>query len=263
MKFKIPDALFGKSLEDCHKDYLEDLKRKGTKPPPPNPTLKGDFSLEDLADFWTIHGISYRNEIYTVDLQKILLDNGSSKTQQQWSEFSKQAIQNNGFYVGNYPLYHSLFSSLYKNKGNQTYKDKIEEIRQFLKDKFFNHYLITLTRIIYTTSGKDKVIHNYGLNDQYETKEDIIGPNELVKTASNKAPYKALLDTDDIDEINNIYKWITEKDAYLWRINKKPKKKEDERVAGFGADSSRAFLGCPGDPGYSDPALGVRVAKNR
>ena len=53
--------------------------------------LSKDFSLEELTDFYRINGISYRNEIYTVDLSKTLLE---SRTQDQHANQRKNAGSN-------------------------------------------------------------------------------------------------------------------------------------------------------------------------
>ncbi|MBS3146254.1 hypothetical protein J4471_01005 [Candidatus Woesearchaeota archaeon] len=218
-----------------------------------------DFSLEDLTLSWRVNGVVYRNGIYTVDLLKVLLSHRTSRVQDQWSEYSRNAISNAQFYVGDFPLYYSLFTSLFKNKDSE-YKHEIEQAKLFIKESMFKYWLSTLTRIAYTPSGKDRVIHNHGLPDQYEVQEEIRGPDEWVKNASDKRAYKAILDSEDTAEIQAVFNWITEKDAYLWRVNTKPKK-IDERVAGFVANSGGADLGCYGNPEYSNPSLGVRRAK--
>ena len=120
---------------------------------------------------------------------------------------------------------------------------------------------MTVNRIKYTPSGKDTIIHNYGLKDQYEIQENIVGREiELVKDTSNPKVYQAILSSDNRAEIQNIYKWITGKSTYLWRVNQKPEN-IDERVAWFYAFSVGAYLSCGRDPRSSNSALGVRSAK--
>lgn len=221
-------------------------------------------NLEILTNFWTIPNVKYRNEIYTVDLRKQLLDNGNSKTQEKWAEYSRQAQKNNGFYTGDFPLYHAIFTTLYKSKdGNQ--KNRIEEIRQFIKQQMINKWLMTLTRIRYAPKNqKDKVIHNYDMPDQYAVEIDsFIGPDGFIKNTSNvKAPLHALLDTQqDTKEINSVYKWLTGADAYIWRLKSKVGN-IDERVARFFAGSVSAYLNCNWNPQGSDSDLGVRARKN-
>jgi hypothetical protein len=237
-------------LDDVARQLLED------KPEPTTITGSREFSLESLTDCWRVSGVEYRDGIYVVDLGKVLLDGGSAKTQDDWVEYSRQAIEKGEFHVGDFPLYHALFTTLFRNRENNQHKANIEETRAFLKDKFFKHRLTTLTRIKYTTLGKDKVTHNYGLRDQYEVQEDIVGSNEWVKDSQNPRVYDAILGTDNIAEIQSVYNWITEKNARLWRVNPVPSN-IDERAAGFDAGSDRAILGCVRDPQYSVSVLGV------
>jgi len=215
------------------------------------------FSLEDRADHWCITGVPYRGNICPVDLLKTLLDGGAVKTQDEWAEYSRNAVQARGFHVGGFPLYHALFSILFRNKDNAQHREKIGAARTFLKEKFFANWLMTLTRIAYTPSGKDKVTHNSGLPEKYEVQEDIVGLDEWVGDSQNPKLYKAILGTDNISEIQSVYNWITGKNARVWRMNTKPKS-VDERVAGFYADSGGAVLDCDGVLQSSDASLGVR-----
>ena len=229
------------------------------------PVKPKQISIDNSPDFWTIPNGGYKIGVYTVDLAKQLLGNGSSKPQDEWIEYSKQAQQNNNFYAGNFPLYHSIFTALFNNKdGNQ--KDEIEEIRQFIKQQMLDKWLMTLTRIIYAPKGqKDKVMHNYGMPNSYAIELDsFIGPDGFIKNTDKvKEPLQALLDTQqDVKEINSVYKWLTDVDAYIWRINSDVQN-IDERVAGFGAGSVGAYLWCNRDPRDSYSALGVRVVRKK
>ena len=221
-----------------------------------DPNVSGEFSINNNPNFWAVTGVNYRDGIYHVDLQKELLDNGDSKTQDQWSEYSKT----NEFKLGDFPLYHSLFQALYQNRDSSN-KHLVEQAKQFIKEKMFKNWLMTLTRIKYMPSpNKDIVIHNYKMPDQYNVSDDFVGPDEWVKKLKEKNTFKALLGSDNLQEINNIYKWITEKDAHIWRVNSKLEKQK-ERVAGFVAFSGRALLSCAWDPRGSYSGLGVRIAK--
>lgn len=239
------------------KDILKRSKPKSTG------KTNTNFSLENLTGFYRINGVNYREGIYTVDLLKNLLDKGNYKTQDEWVEYSQQAQQNNEFYVGDLPLYFAIKHSLYQNRENPRYKAKIEDVKQFLKQQMFDNCLITLTRIKYSRRGKDKVIHNYGMPDQYEISEDLFGPNELVKDSNNNAAYKALLGTDNTKEINDVYKWLTGVDAYLSTLNYPIYQRSIEHVVGLFTDSARVTLGCDWDIGFLTHSLGVRAAKTR
>lgn len=210
------------------------------------------FSIEKPEYHFRINGVEYKDGIYQVDLTTKLLN--INKTQDQWVEHSQQAINQNEFYIGDLPLYYAIFTTLYKNKDQQN----VEEVRKFLDDILKNQFISTLTKIENTPQGKDKVIHNFRMPNQCEIMENIVGHDEYVKNSANPSVYKALLGTDNIQEINEVFKWITDNDAYLWRVNNKPKKL-DTRVAGLGANSYGAVLYCGRDPDFSYSGLGVRA----
>ena len=228
----------------------EEQEKNKVVSPIENPIINPNLQIN--KDFWTIDNVKYRNGIYKVNLLKELLDNGNSKTQDDWVKYSKKAQKNNDFYVGDMPLYHSLFTSLFKLKD----KPEVEEIRNFLQKQFIEKWLMTLTRIKYKPTGEDEIIHNYKMSDEYSIKDNFVGSNEYVKDSVNKTNYKSLLGTDNLNEINEVYNWITGKDAYIWRLNLKPKSL-DERVAGFVAYSDWTVLVCSWNPSITDASLGV------
>ena len=223
------------------------------------------FSLEDRADFWRFSSINYRNNVYTVELKKELLDSRNSKTQDEWIDYSKQAKSRNDFHIADFPLYFAIKNFLYANKDDPAFKNKIKEVKEFMKKQMFDHWLMTSTRIAYNPKNeKDIVTHNYNMPDQYSLELDsFIGNDCLItdkKAVNVEDPLRALFDTNkSANKINQIYKWLTDVDAYLYRVNSIPNKR-DERVAGFGAYSDWVDLDCGGDPEDSDSALGVRYA---
>jgi hypothetical protein len=251
MTIKIPTSFMGVGSKEA---YERIMNRKEE----PEAETFIQPNLQSNSGFWTIENVPYRNQLLQVDLLKELLDNGNAKTQDKWSKYSKMAKRSGDFYVGDFPLYHSLFASLYNLKD----KSNIEEIRSFLQKQFKEKWLTTLTKIKYNPKGNDEIIHNYNLADEYSFHDSFIGPDEYVKDSNNKTNYKSLLGSDNLQEINSVYKWITEKDAYLWRINSKPKTL-DERVARFDALSGRAGLSCNWYPSGQYSSLGVRAAKQR
>ena len=220
-----------------------------------------DLHSENSLDFWGISNVPYRDGLYKVDLAKKLLDNGHSHTQDEWAEYSRQAQQQNKFYVGDFPLYHALFTALSNVKDATA-----EEAREFIKQQMISNYLMTLTRIRYAPKNqKDVVIHNYNQQDQYTKELDsFIGPDGFItqpNTTNTIEPLQALLDTkQSLDQINQVYNWLTGVDARIWRISSEVKS-PDERIAMFVAVSVWASLNCDGNLCFSNSALGVRHAK--
>jgi len=220
-------------------------------------TESPDFSLENLTDFYSISGIPYRNEICCIDLSKTLLP---SKTQDEHAEHRLNA-KSGEFCLGDMSLYHALFTALYNNRDSQSFKDQIEEARQFIKESMLEHWLMTLTRIKYNPDGNDLVIHNYHQKDEWKDSiNTFVGPGGYlndVSTTNVERPLQALLDTQqNASEINSVYIWLTGGNAYISRVNSLPEE-FDERVAGLDAGSDGASLDCDRSPSSSVESLGV------
>ena len=223
----------------------------------PNRNRSPDFSLEDKTYFYEINGIPYRNEICCIDLSKTLLP---SKTQDEHAEHRLNA-KSGEFYLEDISLYYALVAALYSNRGSQSFKDQIEEARQFIKESILKNWLMTLTRIGYNPNGNDLIIHNYHQPDEWGVKIDtFVGPDGYlndVSTTNAERPLQALLGTQqNANEINSVYNWLTGGNAYIWRVNLHPEK-FDERVAGLSAGSDRAYLSCRRSPSNSGGGLGV------
>ena len=228
--------------------------------PPQAPPGNPNFSLEDLTQFWRINGVNYRNGIYQVDLGKEMLENKAQKTQDGWIEYTKKALTNDGFYVGDAQLYHALFKTLFKNKDNAQYKDKIEQAKAFLQNMLKDYWLMTLSRIKYAKSGQDAVIHNHGLQDKFEIQDDIIGADGYVTQINPQTALQAVLGDNNVNEINQVYNWITGKNLYLWRLNAKPQE-DTERIVRFDSYSGWAYLNCYWFLNNSNRGLPVRAKK--
>ena len=250
---KIPQiGLGGKDVDEAYERYLEESQQPKEKKAPKSPKI---LPIANLSDFWRIPNVEYRNGIYSVDLAKRLLDNENTKTQGEWAQYSVEAQKRGDFYVGDMPLYHSIFSAL--SKANS--KDA-EEAKEFIQKQMREKWPITLTRIKYNPNGEDEVIHNHGANDEYSVKGNIVGKDEFISQSADKSYLEAILGNSNIQEINQVYQWLNGTDAYIFRVNSKPKQ-TDERIAWFDADSDGVVLNCYRGPQGSYPALGVRAAK--
>src|SRR3989344_4016037 len=265
-----PIIITGKrTSEDIIREYFEREYLKIQENEKPGETGSGNltvnFSLEDLTGSYRITGIQYRNGIYTVNLFKELLPR---QTQDKHAEHRKQVIADNTneFYTPSYPEFHSVISTMEQNKDNSQYKDKIEEVRQFLKQQILDRWLMTLTRIQYNPENqKDKVIHNYNQQDSYKIELDsFIGPDGYItdQNVTNVIiPLQALLDTkQSLQEINSIYKWLTDGNAYIWRLNSEVSR-TTESVARIVAGSDRVGFDCDGHINLSYASLGIRAKK--
>ncbi len=213
--------------------------------------------LDSTIDYWSIPSVQYRGGIYIVDLAKSLLDGGNKKTQDEWIAYAKEAQPKDEFYTGDMPLQHAIFTATFQLEESAGK----EEIRQFVKKHMFERWLMTTTRIYYQPQGstEDIIVHNKGL-DEYQSRENFVFPDEYVKDSTRPSNYKALLDVDNLEEINKVYQWLTEKNAYLWRNNSRTRNVE-ERVARFVAGSGRAWFYCDRNPSIRGASLGVRIKR--
>jgi len=266
---------FGRTPEGNRQDYEALEKRLAQQPiipvtnppivtPAPNvvPPIATNPSPTNLQ-FWTISDVNYRGIVGNVDVAKTLLENGTSKTQSDWANYSGQARTRGDFYTPDYPLFYASLEKAFDLKDEKAYKKQTEEMRTALKGLSRANWLMTLTRIKYAPKGKDTIIHNFGLNDKYELAEDFMGQDGFLPAGSPEKVYQSLLGTQNsLGKINDVFKWLNETQTYIWRVNSKPKS-ADERVAWFGAGSDRAVLYCDRDPTYSDSSLGVRFVARK
>ncbi|MDO8509407.1 MAG: hypothetical protein Q7S27_07035 [Nanoarchaeota archaeon] len=196
------------------------LEEKNKVPIPP--TTKIDDSpispIQNHSDFWTIPGVVYRDEIVTVDLFKYLLDGGNRKTQDEWILYSIEAKARGDFYTGDMPLHHASFTKAYKMSDSPIK----EEIRKFIKNCMIEHYLATTTTLFYqpkALSLEDVIVHNIDMPDKYEIREYFTLPDEFVRDSYRPSNYEALLGSNNLEEIQNVYYWLTDNDPLLYRVN--------------------------------------------
>ena len=129
------------------------------------------------------------------------------------------------------------------------------QLQDFLKSGF-REFPNTLTRIAYSPSGEDKITHNYRTHDEYSLTANVVGPDDWISNISDKNLLGYLLGNDNVTRINQVSNFINETNTHLWRLNSRPKQK-DERVARFVADGDRLYLGADGLPLYGYPAFRV------
>ena len=165
--------------------------------------------IQSSADFWSISGVQYRNGIYTVDLMKTLLDNGTTKTQDAWATHYESGRDQNEFHIPDYPLFYGIFKTLHTIRDDATKATEIAEAHKFLKDTSRAKWLMTLTRIQYQPSGNDLIVHNFGTRDHYEEQVPFIGGDGKVTSSDASLPYQKLLGTNDNTQgIIDVFKWL-------------------------------------------------------
>ena len=257
--------------------------KSGTEPlpaepiPPLPPAGSAVFGIDILAECYRINGVKLRDSVYTIDLKNELLVNGESKTQDEWVAFKKQSGKDD-FVPADAPTYHAVCAALYDNRDNKKYHDVIEKAKQFLAEQFEKHWLATLSRVRYhpqapqsilkrakniltgqqqTAPTLDEVIHDYGSTKQVTTSDAVAGPQNYLSQIPNASTYcEAIIEDKDAAHVNAIYKWITGKDTFAWRLTNSPDKDIEERVVALGV-IDWFYINAYGSI-FSWPALGVR-----
>jgi hypothetical protein len=204
------------------------------------------------GDFWVISNVFYNEMTQDYALSKKLLP---CATQDVHAQNRINAKQNNDFYCGDMPLNYAVFKALYYSPESE----EKEEIRKFIKNSMRVTWLTALTRIQNNPSGElDKIIHNYKIpNEEYFKEVDLVGHIGKINLEDNNV-LKALLLTNNFEEVNEIFKWINNTPTYIWRLNLKPEKTE-EIVGGFTANFDRADLYCNRDPSNANDSLGYAL----
>ncbi len=221
-----------------------------------------EFNIEELTDGYRISGIHYRTKTRTYDIAKNTLP---SQTQDKHAEDALKAGPND-FIASNAPLVYAICRTLYHNR-NGPKKDLVEKARETLEAIIgpIKPWINTLSRAVYNKTGQGKIIHDYKQKTKYYSKQaQLVGPNEYITEPDTEAEdyTHALLNTNDsMQDINKVFKWITGKESYAWRLNKNPTEKQRRAVA-LGVGNHDAFdLHTNGSISGNRPALGVRCAK--
>jgi len=245
-----------KLLEQAGRDKVIDSVVRG-KEETPESAVKPDLSITSEGDVWRIFGVEYRGGVHTVDLVKSLLDGPT--TQDEWARYSDRRMEIGTYHVGDMPLYHSLFTALYRQRD----KPEAEEAREFIEKQMFDNWLMTLTRIRYYPKGKDKIIHNYGTRRRYEIRQDITGKNKELENETFGV-LNAILGTNfqNAKEIKEVYNWICGRDVEFRKVMNSMSLGIDDRVVGFSnnAPVRPCYIDCQRlVDSTNEPALLVRI----
>lgn len=201
-------------------------------------------------DFWTIPNIHYRGEIVPADLSKRLLP---VRTQQQHAEHRNFASPED-FVTMDMPFYIAMFDALFKQRDTLEYAG---DVRNFVQRSMRQSFPITLTRIAYSPRGKDTVTHNYGTEDSYQVRANIVGEDRVIRRWDREA-IEAVTGTRDIKRLHQIFNYLNGTDLSVYRFNEKPQELT-ECVARLYAGADDAGASCYRHPGDVNASLGVRV----
>ncbi len=219
------------------------------------------FSLEDFAEKYRVYGVPFKNDTYVIDIAKELLLGGAKYNHDGWLAYSKKAAKDKVFALVSAPMYHALFTALYRNKDVAQHKGLMEKVRTFLHDTFDRNVVYTLSSVTYYAhiGPPDHVAHNLPTERLIE---NIIGPDEWLKTSKHgRKACKAILGTDNLEEINDVYHWISGYDTYLWRLDKTPQETTELAVIMGEAGIGQFRIKATADMTYLGPAIGIRAQK--
>lgn len=210
------------------------------------------FGIVRPQSFYTVQGVRLPNGAYGhVQVTEELLDNGRSRTQQGWQEYRKET----GWGPGSGPLITALLTALHDNKS----AENVEELRKIFGNDFRNNWMMTATGVAYRAKAPDMVTHDAGTPDERTLEARLIGPDGLINEGMS-GEIQVLLGSGDISKVMDVYRWVTGKESYLWRLNKQPEQSQERALVlgdyGFVYDFGIIAGGGVGN----GPARGVRIA---
>ncbi|MDP3734256.1 MAG: hypothetical protein Q8R37_03425 [Nanoarchaeota archaeon] len=183
------------------------------------------FRIESLDNRFRLQNVFYNGWFYTVDQSTKLLDDGDSHTQDRWLEWLNSDENVNKWQLPSGPLYHASVAALHYNQDIHDKKQRnlVQQCRAMHVEDFKKYWMMTSTRIQYNPQGLDTIIDDYGSSQPREIKMNFVGPDKYVRKDSGlEQEIDALLGTSDLEEVEQVYNGLTDKNPYLWRLNDKP-----------------------------------------
>lgn len=240
-----PDEFGGFDLEDVRKkaEAARNKKPEEKKTAPAKPKkepksvkvpqapavhIKSKFNISEIETKWIIEGIGW-SEQFKYAFMKSPLDNGALHNYNYWFNPSSLPINIAPMYpihAVSMPLHYDLFRALYKN-ADGNFRNKIEEIRQFVSKELKDNWVSTLTRIDYSPKPQeDSINHTYTVSGhEKQQNRDIEGIDCLIDGTCGISALRAceaLLGTPNTKEINAVFKWLTGCEPRLQTYPAKP-----------------------------------------
>ncbi|GEM_PF-6658778 len=219
------------------------------------------FGIEEIAKGFHLDGVLYRGKLKSFDFMSEPLPECTSS---EHVRLAKKAGVHD-YRAASAPHVYSICAALSKNKAGK-YKALVEKARKSLCDILGSdaNFILALSQVVYSPKGLDTAVHDVGLETSWRKKAHLVGSDGHITAAETSAReyVQALLDTNDsVKEVNAVFKWITARDSYAYRLNE-PQDSEETRVVGLGVGSNFWFILDANDIVDDDgPALGVRRAK--
>lgn len=240
--------------------------RKTAEPEPAARTaVRSEFFVEETDERYVLQNVMKLGKLYTIEWTKGLLDNGASRTQQEWMELTKTKEEKLASAVD----YTASLIALFKNKDHHdpAQQNLIGRMREMFRQDFDPRkpYLQTSTRVQYNTSGMDVVWHDWRYSTQTEKHIDMVGPGGFININSGFGSIvDALVGTPNLLDVEEAYEWASGKKPYLWRINSRPAQAVERAVVLGVSNGNGWFIIDASDViGNHGPARGVVVSTGR
>jgi len=155
-----------------------------------------------------------------------------------------------------------LISALYEARDGPN-GDRVEDVRKILANDFKNHFMMTSTRLNYYSVNTDEVLHDYKNPDEKKIELELTGKNGLIAPDNSiEAVVEALLGVKDVFKVQELSRWVTGENPYLWRLNQKPSQVvERALVLGVGGVDNGFDVDAGDGIGNDRPARGAAVVR--
>ncbi|MBI5065825.1 hypothetical protein HZA97_06315 [Candidatus Woesearchaeota archaeon] len=215
--------------------------------------VPGSFFVEDQEYAYVLKSVQLRDEVINVGWSKCLFDNGNSHNLDWWNDYTKDR----GWKIPSAELYFTSLLALHENKDGKQAK-LIKKVRQMFAKDFSEYFMMTSTRVTYVAKSKDRIIHDYGSN-QNVVVMDFVGPDGYVNSQSKfESEMDVLLGTRNCRKVEEIFNWVAGKRTEFWRVNGKTNLRE-ERAVVLGVGSNEFVISACDDA--CRPARAVFVIK--
>jgi len=243
-----PNSATDAELEARAKELLSGTPKEPT-------SLSAEFRISFLQSYYTIDGIVCGNALYRLDLFNSFLDETALRKPDEWIEYNKS--HHNDFVVAPAHLQFCMLKALYENREGP-FKARIETLRTGLLRQCLEMWVATSTRILYSASGRDEIIHDYNVPGHQIGAINLKGNDDFLRNVPDEITQKII--GCDSKTANEVACWISGKGAYLWRRDT-----VGERTVTIGAYKCADRLGVTiGESlDLSSRAFGIHVVSKR
>jgi len=201
-----PNSYTDAELEKRTKELL------GTASTPKSPLLR--FVITEKPTSYTIDGIVCAKNVYSLSLLNQPLEQCKRKDPREWLSYNQANLKD--YLVVSSRLQFCMLRTLYENREGP-FKDLIEKMKKQLFTPIIHEGVATSTRINYSITSIDEVIHDYGLPQKEVVPVPLKG-NSAWLNGMDKSIAQALLGCE-CREAYLVTTWISGKFAFLCRQN--------------------------------------------